>query len=424
MKYTIEKQKTQFKIEMTLDKKEWEDANEQAYQKTKGRFNIQGFRKGKAPRRVIEQTYGTGVFFEDAIDGCFYKYYFEVLQKEPQIQPIDSPDIDIKDISDKGITLIVKVENKPEVKLGDYKNITIAKDEVKVGAKEIKAELDKMAQSRAKFVEVERAVKNGDITTIDFSGSIDGVKFEGGTGLDYDLEIGSKSFIDTFEEQIIGMKVGEQKDINVKFPENYHSEELKGKPATFEVKVKAIKEKVVPVVNDKFAEDCSEFSTLEELKKSIEKKLKDNADAEAVHKQEQEIIEKVTDNATVDIPEVLVKRQVEDFLKDFEYRLSYQGLKLDDYVKYMGTTVEQMKKDKEEDAKKTVKTRLVLEELIIKEKLDVTEEDILNKYNENKDKKVTMEELKKQVTDDQLAYMENGLLLNKVIKFLRENNNL
>lgn len=425
MKYTVKNEKTKSIVEIILDKTEWQEAIEAAYQKNKSKFNMQGFRKGKAPKSVIEKAYGKGIFYEDAIDGCFYKYYFEVLQKQPEIKPIDVPQIDIKDMSEDGVTIIAIVENKPEVKIGSYKGLTVEKQSVKISAKEVNAELDKMAKSRVKYVEVsEGTAKMGNIVTIYFSGSVDGKKFDGGTAEDYELELGSKSFIDTFEEQIVGMKIGETKDVNVNFPAEYHAENLKGKPAVFEVKLKTIKEKVVPVIDDKFAEDSSEFATLEELKADIKKKLQERANKEATQKQEQDLIDKIVESSSVEIPEVLIDRQVDDYLHEFEHRLSHQGLKLEDYVKYMGTTIEELKKTKKDDAYKTVKTRLILEKILIDEKIDVTEQEILDKYNESKDKKANFKELSKTLGEEQLAYMENGLLLYKLMTFLKKNNTL
>lgn len=424
MKYNVKKEKNQYKITISLDEKEWEEAIENAYQKNKSKYNIQGFRKGKAPRKVIEQTYGKGIFFEDAIDGCFYKYYFEVLGKEKEIEPIDAPQVDIQDLSDKGITLVAIVDNKPEVKLGAYKGLTVAKDKVSVKASEIDKEIEKMAESRAKFVEITRPVQNGDFVTIDFAGKIDGVLFEGGTGVDYELEIGSHTFIDNFEEQIIGMNIGETKDINVKFPDNYHAEALKGKPAVFEVTVKNIKTKELPTIDDKFADDCSEHSTLEELKKDIKEKIKARKERDAEQKQQEEILKMITDASSVEIPSTLIDRQVEDFIKDFEYRLSYQGLKIEDYVNYMGTTIEDLKKDKRADAENTVKTRLVIGKILTDEKITVTDEDIAEKYNTGREKPLSISEIKKELNNEQLAYMENGLLLKKFFDFLKANNNM
>ena len=426
MKYELKTLKDKkIEIQISLDAKEWDEAQEAAYKKTKGRYNIHGFRKGSAPRRVIEKTYGQGVFFEDAIDGCFYQYYFEVLQKEKDIQPIDAPALSIKEISENGLVLVATVENKPEVKLGDYKGLTVKKEEVKVGAKEVDAEIEKMVASRARFIEVsDRAVENGDIATIDFSGSVDGVKFEGGTAQDYDLEIGSHSFIDNFEDQVVGMKVGETKDVNVTFPENYHVDTLKAKPAVFEVTVKAIKTKQLPELNDAFASEVSEFENLADLKADIKRKLTEDAAHEAEHKQEAQLIDMVVDNANVEVPAIMVEHQVEDFIRDFEYRLSYQGLNLADYLKYMGQTIEELKASRKEDAERTVKTRLVLEAIVTAEKLEVTDKDLEDKYNEGKDGKKTIADIKNELKDEQFAYFENGVLINKLMNFLKSNNNL
>ena len=426
MKYELKTLKDKkVEVEISLDAKEWEAAIEDAYKKTKGKFNIHGFRKGAAPRKVIEKTYGPTIFFEDAIDGCFYRYYFEVLQKEKDLEPIDAPSLAIKSIDENGIVIVATIENKPEVKLGDYKGLTVKKDTVKITDKEVTAELDRMVSSRARFIEVsDRAVENGDMATIDFSGSVDGVKFEGGTATDYDLEIGSHSFIDNFEDQVVGMKIGDKKDVKVTFPKEYHVEELKNKPAVFEVTVKAIKAKQLPELNDAFASEVSEFETLADLKADIKTKLTEQAEHEAMHKQEADLIEAVCNNAEVEIPEVLVEHQVEDFIRDFEYRLSYQGLKLEDYLRYLGQTIEELKESRKEDAKKTVKTRLVLEAIVKAEKLDVTDKDIEDKYNEGKEKKKTIAEIRKELKGEQVSYLENNILMNKLLKMLKDNNNL
>lgn len=426
MKYELKTLKDKrIEIEISLDAKEWEAALEEAYKKTKGRFNIHGFRKGSAPRKVIEKTYGPTIFFEDAIDGSFYKYYFEVLQKEKSVEPIDAPALSIKNIDENGLVIVATVQNKPEVKLGEYKGLTVKKDSVKITDKDVDAELDKMVASRARFIEVsDRAVENGDMATIDFCGTIDGVKFDGGEAKDYDLEIGSHSFIDTFEEQLIGLKVGDKKDVKVTFPANYHVESLKDKPAVFAVEVKGIKTKQLPELNDEFASEVSEFENLADLKKDIKEKLTHSAEHEAEHKQEADLIDAVVANATVEVPEIMVEHQVEDFIRDFEYRLSYQGLKLEDYLNYLGQSLEDLKASRKEDAEKTVKTRLVIEAIIKAENITVTDADIEAKYNEGREKAKTIDEIKKELKDEQIAYLENGLLINKVITLLKENNNL
>lgn len=426
MKYTkTELKDKRIQIDLTLDSKEWEEAVQSAYEKNKGKYSVQGFRKGHTPRKVLEKTYGTSLFYDDAIDGCFYRYYFEVLSKEKTIQPVAMPELEIKKIGSEGLELIIKITVKPEVELGDYKGITLEKKEVKVTKADVDKELESMVNSRVKFVEVEREIKLGDMATIDFSGSVDGVKFDGGTATDFDLEIGSHSFIDTFEDQLIGLKKGDKKDVNVTFPTDYHAEELKGKKSVFEVTIKAIKEKQFPELNDKFASEVSEFETLEELKKDTKKKIQESKERELKAQQENELIEKIVENAKVEVPQVMVDEQVEDYIKDFEYRLSYQGLSLEGYLKYANTTVEELKKSRQEDAKKTVKTRLVLEEILKKEKITVTDKDIEEKFNENnKEGKKSIEEIRKTMGQDQMNYFENSLLLNKLMAFLKENNTL
>ena len=426
MKYTkTELKDKRIQIDLTLDSKEWEEAVQSAYEKNKGKYSVQGFRKGHTPRKVLEKTYGTSLFYDDAIDGCFYRYYFEVLSKEKTIQPVAMPELEIKKIGSEGLELIIKITVKPEVELGDYKGITLEKKEVKVTKADVDKELESMVNSRVKFVEVEREIKLGDMATIDFSGSVDGVKFDGGTATDFDLEIGSHSFIDTFEDQLIGLKKGDKKDVNVTFPTDYHAEELKGKKSVFEVTIKAIKEKQFPELNDKFASEVSEFETLEELKKDTKKKIQESKERELKAQQENELIEKIVENAKVEVPQVMVDEQVEDYIKDLEYRLSYQGLSLEGYLKYANTTVEELKKSRQEDAKKTVKTRLVLEEILKKEKITVTDKDIEEKFNENnKEGKKSIEEIRKTMGQDQMNYFENSLLLNKLMAFLKENNTL
>ncbi len=412
-------------VKLNVSKKEWDEALERAYESGKGKYSVQGFRKGHTPRKVIEKTYGDTVFYDDAIDDCFYRYYFEMLSKEKEIKPVSSPEVNISKIDENGLELVLKITQEPEVTLGDYKGLTVEKKEIKVSASEVNHELEHMKESRVKFVPVERGIKNGDTATIDFVGMIDGKKFDGGSAEDFDLEIGSKSFIDNFEDQLVGLKKGDKKDVKVTFPENYHVEDLKNKPAVFEVTVKDVKEKQYPELDDKFADEVSEFSTLKELKEDIKKKLLDRKTKQEEHDAESRLIEKICDNAKVEIPQVMIDNQVEDFIKEFERRLSYQGLSLDGYLSYTGTTLEDLRKSRIEDAKKTVKTRLVLTAIMDKENIDVTEQEIADKFNEgSKDKPKTIEEIQKTFGADQYNYMANSLLLNKLMKFLKDNNNL
>lgn len=427
MKYTkklLEDKRIEFTI--NVNKNEWEEALENAYKENKGKYNIQGFRKGHAPRKVIEKTYGDTVFYDDAINNAFYRYYFEILSKEKEVEPVTNPDIRVSKIDDNGLELVVTIIPKPEVTLGEYTGLEIEKKQVKVSKEEVSHKLEHMRESRVKFVSVDREVKNGDIATIDFEGSVDNVKFEGGSATDFDLEIGSKSFIDNFEDQIVGLKKGDTKDVKVTFPENYHVDTLKGKPAVFKVTVKDVKEKVYPELNDTFADEVSEFSTLKELEEDTKKKLKERKEKEEASQRESKLIEKIVDNASVEIPQIMVDEQVDDFIKDFEYRLSYQGLSLDGYLKYANTTLDDLRKSRIEDARKTVKTRLVLEKIMVKEKLDITDEDIVNKFSEHapEKKKVTIEDVRKTMGEEQFNYFANSLLLNKLMTFLKSKNKL
>ncbi len=426
MKYTkkiLEDKRVQFNI--TLDEKEWEDAVQSAYEKNKSKYNVQGFRKGHTPRKVLEKNYGSSLFYDDAIDGCFYRYYFEILSKEKEVQPVSAPDIEIKSIGEKGLEMLLTLVVKPEVELGTYKGLTVKREEIKVTDEEIEHELHHKQEDQAKFVEVEREVKQKDTVTIDFSGSVDGVKFDGGTAEDYDLEIGSHSFIDNFEEQLVGLKKGDKKDVKVTFPKDYHEESLKGKPAVFEVTIKSIKEKQLPVIDDKFASEISEFETLKELKEDTKKKIMTAKQKEEDAKAENKLVDMIVDSSKVDVPEVMVDNQVEDYIKDFEYRLAYQGLNLEGYLNYTGTTLEELKKSRREDAKKTAKTRLVLEQILLNEKIKVTDKDLEEKFNENsKGEKKSIAEIKKTLGEEQLNYFENSLLLNKLMKFLKDNNKI
>ena len=425
MKYTVKTKKGQAEIIITLDGKEWVDAVEEAYRKNKGNYSVQGFNKGKAPRKLIEKYYGDTVFYDAALDGCFFKYYFEVLSKEKNIEPIDAPSLNITEVSAERIVIVATIDTKPAVTLGAYKGLNVAKATVKITDKQLKDEIEKVRQNRAKFEKVERAAKLGDFVIIDFVGTVDGKKFDGGAAEDHELELGSKSFIDTFEQQIAGMKPGDKKDVKVTFPANYGVDTLKSKPAVFATTLKEVKEKVVPEFDDAFVSDISEFATAKEFEADLKKKLEEHAKREADHKQEFELLDKVSAGAKVDIPEVLVERQVDDYIADLEYRLKMQGLNLQGYLQYTGATAAQLREERKEDAKKTVKLRLVLEEIIKLEKIKVTDKDIEVKFNEfNKDNPKKIDEIKKTINDEQLAYFENNVLMSKVIKLLRSNNNL
>ena len=427
MKYTVKPaEKSIVKVAITLNTQEWNEAQLQAYAKIKGKFNIPGFRKGKAPKNVIEQMYGKGVFYEEAINTSFSKYYFDVLDKEKDIEPIDRPEIEIEKLDEKGITMVAVIPVKPEVTLGEYKGITVDKVEYNVTKKDVDAELDRLVKRNAREVAVDnRPAQKGDITVIDYSGSIDGVKFEGGTAEKQNLELGSGAFIPGFEDGVIGMYIGDEKDIQVKFPEDYGAEELKGKDAIFNVKLHEIKVKEFPEVNDEFIKEAAGEESVDAYRKATKKKLQEANDKRAKAETEDKLIEKITESSTVDIPEVLVERQIDNNVQDMEYRMMYQGLRLDDYLKYTNQTREDYRKSFKAQAEKQVKTQLVIDKILTVEGIKATEEEIDEKIKEqatamNKE----FDEYKKSMNERQISYFENNATIEKLFAFLMANNKI
>ena len=427
MKYTFEKgEKSTVKVTIDLTEKEWKEAIDVAYDKTKGRYSMPGFRKGKVPKKVLETAYGTGIFYEDAINHAFPKYYSEILEKETSIEAVANPEIDIKKISDKGITMLAIVPVKPEVYLGEYKGITFKKNEYNVKDEEIEEEIKRLQERNSRMVEVtDRAVEDGDTVTIDYSGSVDGVKFEGGTAEKQTLVIGSKTFIPGFEEQVVGMNIGEEKDINVKFPEEYHAENLKGKDAVFAIKLHEIKKKELPEVNDDFIKEAIGSESVEAYKKETKERLeKQNADR-AERELEDEIVKKITENADVDICDALVDNQVDRMVQEMSYRLSYQGLKLEDYLKYMGKSMDEFKKGYEEQAKEIVKSQLVIDKLIEKEEIQATDEDVEKRVEEMaKAQGKPAPDVKKNMQARQLDYIKNEIVIKKLFETLKNINTI
>ena len=427
MSYKITKrEKNNLELEITIDAEKWEECVEKTYEEEKSRFSVQGFRKGKAPRKVIEKNYGEMVFFDGAFDKAFSEEYSKFLEKNKDFEPIMQPDVQIEKFAKEGLVVKASVIGLPEVKLGAYTGLEIKKEVKKATKEDVEKELNMIAERSARFVDVSDDVaKMGDFATIDFVGMIDGEIFEGGSATNYRLELGSKSFIDTFEDQIVGMKVGDSKDVNVTFPENYQAENLKGKPAVFKVTLEKLERKELPELNDEFASNVSEFETLDEYKADIEKRQNEKLAKEAERKLENDIIEKIVKASEVEVPEVLVERQLDMFMKDLEMRVSYQGLKLEDYFKYLGTDAETVRKERTEQARETVKTRLVLEELVKKENLTVSEEELDAKLAEMAEKyKKSVEDYKKTLDNHTLAYFENDILMDKMLNFLKTNNNI
>ncbi|MBR2372056.1 MAG: trigger factor [Clostridia bacterium] len=424
MKYKVENKKGQVLVKFSIDAKEWDSAIESVYQKTKGKYSMPGFRKGKVPRKVLENAYGKGFFFEDAFNDMFPKYYYEMLDKETEIFPVDRPDVDVTSIDDKGVKFTALVTVKPEVELGEYKNLGIEKKVESVKAKEVEAELNKMADKNARLVSVtDRAVQSGDEVIIDYSGKVDGELFPGGTAGKQSLKIGSGMFIPGFEEQVIGMNIGEEKDINVKFPEDYHAEDLKGKDAVFAVKLHEIKAKEMPVMDDEFAKDVSEFDTIKDLKADIKKRLTKEAKERAEIKFENEIIAKACENAKVEVPQCMIESQIDSYVQEFEYQLSYQGIKLDDYLKYTNSKIEDLRNIYKDRAAVAVKTRLVMEAIVKAEDIKADKKSVNARIEEiAKQMGKEVDEVKSTMHPSEIEYIENEVISKNVVEFLKKNN--
>lgn len=424
MDYKIKKLENNLvQINITLNKEEWDKEVTEAYNRTKGKFRVEGFRQGKAPRRVIEKQYGANVFYEEALSEGFYKAYTEILAKEADIKPVDAPNLSVKAVSENGIELEAEVATMPEVKVKKYTGLDVELKTKKVSKADVDAELERVKEQNVRFVEVEREIKEGDVANIDFSGSIDGVKFDGGTAQGHDLEIGSHSFIEGFEEQLIGLKAGEEKDVNVTFPTDYHAKELAGKPAVFACKINAVKEKQYPELNDEFASNVSEFETFAEFKAHIEEHLQEHLNEHARVDAENAIIDAIIANTELDVPAVMIENELNEIMKDLEYRLMYQGLNLQAYADYLKTTVEELRESNRDRAEKSVKVRLVLTYILEKEKIDVTDAEVDAKIEEMaKNANKSVKEYKQNLNENRINYFKNEILMNKLLTFLVDKN--
>ena len=413
--------KVSFKL--TVDNDKFESAIVKAYNKNKGKYNIPGFRKGKAPRKIIETNYGKGVFYSDAIDILFPEVYPSAID-ELKIDPIDMPSIDIEEISkDNGLVILVDVEVKPTFELGEYKGVEVEKVEETVNEDVVTAKLEEMREKASRLVSVEREIANGDTANIDFEGFDGEVAFEGGKGENYDLVIGSGSFIPGFEEQLVGKKVGEEVEVNVTFPEEYHAENLAGKPVVFKVKVNDVKVKELPELNDEFAADTTEFNTLEELTADVRAKAEADAAEAAKNELRNRVIEKVVENTTVEVPEAMIKNEVENQLMELNYQLQYQGFGMEQFLQMTGKTMEEFKAEfttnRREEAVKNVKTSLVIEAIAKAEGVEVSEEEVNAEvekmaaaYN------MTVEQVKEALRPNDLKDMEGQLKIRKTIDLL------
>ena len=419
----LKKESNKVTLKITVENDKFEAAITKAYNKNKGKYNIPGFRKGKAPKQVIESQYGKGVFYNDAIEILFPEVYPAAIE-ELNIDPIDRPDLDIEEISkDNGLVMVVNVEVKPEFELGSYKGIEISKVENNVTDEEVEASLQEMVNRNARILSVEdKAIESGDTAVIDFEGFDNGVAFEGGKGENHNLVIGSNSFIPGFEDQLIGKKAGEEVEVNVTFPEQYHAEHLAGKPVVFKVKVNDVKVKEVHALDDEFAKDASEFDTLAELRADVKAKLEKDAQNRADAEMRNALVEKVSANTEVEVPNAMVEAQVENMLMELNYQLQFQGLNLQQLLEMTGRSVDELKAERRADAEKLVKSSLVLEAIAKAENVEVSEEEftaelekMASMYNMEADK------LKASLRDMDIEDIKGQIKIRKTIDLLVNN---
>lgn len=415
---------SEIKYVVDADSSAWQNAIREAYNKTKHKFNIEGFRKGKAPMSVITRMYGVGVFFDDALDIILSSLYTELLQKETELKPVARPQVDIVAISDTELKVAFIVTVAPEFTLGEYKCIKLAKVKKDVTEEMITEEITKAQEKAGAWENVtDRPCEKFDTVIIDYSGSVNGVKFAGGTAEKQNLELGSGMFIPGFEEQVEGMSIGEEKDINVKFPEEYGAEDLAGKDAVFAVKLHEIKKKVLPEINDDFAKDVSEFDSLEEYKADIKAKLQKTLEDNAKREMENALLDKIAENTEIKIPDAMIEEQIEEMIQEFEYRIAYQGLKIEDYYKYTNSSRDELRLRYNEQAQKNVKMELILNAIIKAENIKAEESEIESKIADfAKGANKSVEEFKATMRIEQANYIEREIVINKVIDFLMANN--
>ena len=419
----VKKEGNKVTLKITVDNNKFEEAVNKAYNKTKGKYNIPGFRKGKAPKVVIETQYGKGVFYNDAIDMLFPEVYPEAI-KELNIDPIDRPDLDIEEISkDNGLVMVVNVEVKPEFELGAYKGIEISKVDNTVSEEDVEARLNEMVNRNARLTSVEdKALENGDTAVIDFEGFENGVAFEGGKCENYNLVIGSNTFIPGFEDQLVGKKAGEEVEVNVTFPETYHAENLAGKPVVFNVKVNDVKVKEVPALDDEFAKDTTEFETLAELRADVKAKLEEQAKNAADAEMRNALVEKVSANTEVEVPEAMVQHQIDNMLMELNYQLQYQGLNLEQLLQMTGRGLDELREERRADAERLVKSSLVVEAIAEKENVEANDADVddeLEKmaamYN------MEVEKIKSSLRETDIEDIKGQIKIRKTLDLLVEN---
>ena len=415
-------EKSMVELQFSIDAETFKAAVNNAFKREGKKYAIPGFRKGKAPRHMIEKMYGSDIFHYDAVNDLFPEAY-EAAVKEAKIDVVGRPDPEVVSMSEAdGVVLKVKVAVKPEVELGEYAGLTVTKEAKNVNEADVDAEVKRMQDRNGRLLTREGAAENGDTVDIDFEGFVDGKAFEGGKAEHYSLVLGSGSFIPGFEDQVVGHSAGEEFDVNVKFPEEYGAAELAGKDATFKIKLHEVKYKELPALDDDFAKDVSEYDTLDELKDSIRNNIKTNLDKQAEQKAENDLMDQVIANMKADIPDAMVDSRIDELVQDFEYRISQQGLKLADYLKYMGMNIEQFRAQFKEQADKQVKMRLAMEAIVAKEGITASDEEFEEEVKRIADAYKMEADKVKSIVD--AAAVKADLAINKAIDFVKEKANV
>ena len=415
-------EKSMVELQFSIDAETFKAAVNNAFKREGKKYAIPGFRKGKAPRHMIEKMYGSDIFHYDAVNDLFPEAY-EAAVKEAKIDVVGRPDPEVVSMSEAdGVVLKVKVAVKPEVELGEYAGLTVTKEAKNVNEADVDAEVKRMQDRNGRLLTREGAAENGDTVDIDFEGFVDGKAFEGGKAEHYSLVLGSGSFIPGFEDQVVGHSAGEEFDVNVKFPEEYGAAELAGKDATFKIKLHEVKSKELPALDDDFAKDVSEYDTLDELKDSIRNNIKTNLDKQAEQKVENDLMDQVIANMKADIPDAMVDSRIDELVQDFEYRISQQGLKLADYLKYMGMNIEQFRAQFKEQADKQVKMRLAMEAIVAKEGITASDEEFEEEVKRIADAYKMEADKVKSIVD--AAAVKADLAINKAIDFVKEKANV
>lgn len=423
MSLQVEKlEKNMAKLTIEVSAEEFEEAIQKAYLKNRGKITIPGFRKGKAPRKMIEKMYGAGIFYEDAVNDLLPEAYDKEVEA-CDLEIVSQPRIDVTQVeAGQPLIFTAEVALKPEVKLGEYKGIEVEKKNIEVTEEEIQAEIDKERENNSRVIDVDdRAVENGDMVKLDFEGFVDGVAFEGGKGEDYDLTIGSGSFIPGFEEQLVGVKIGEDTEVNVTFPEEYHAPELAGKAAVFKCKVNEIKVKELPEADDDFAKDVSEFDTLDEYKEDVKKNLTEKKEKEAKTAKEMAVVEKIVENAEMEIPDPMVDEQVRRMADDFANRIQSQGLSVEQYFQFTGMTAEKLLEQMRPEAVKRIQNSLVLEAVAEAEQIEISDERLEEELVKMAEAyKMELDKLKEMVSEDAKAQIKKDLAVQEAVDLVRD----